>query len=289
MNPLLTTKQETFRAGTDNLEFFTRRLIKMTNGVLLFCPQGEADIMIDLEQYHIVPNTNIMILPNSIFSLTSASKDFQVHYFAYSEEMFKAACFRFDPAFIHFMKQNSCYTHTQKETIRSIQGLIEASNATYNDFDNRFRENIAQNLLQIFFLDTYDKVQRLFTQEQIEGSDRKDQLFKKFMNLVHSYCTTQRDVTFYARELCISTRYLSAITKQMTSISAKEIIDDFLMLELKVALQSTDLSLKEVADKYRFPDQSFFGRYFKKHTGMAPKEYRAKNMSTPTHIDMSIR
>lgn len=248
----------------------------MTNGVLLFCFSGEADIILDLKQYHIVPNTNTIILPNSIFSLTSASKDFSVHYFAFSEEMFRTASFRLNPAFIHFLKENSSYTHTLPEALRSINGLIEASVAIYNDFTNRFRENIAQNLLHIFLLDTYDKVQRLFTQEQIEGSSRKEQLFKKFINLIHTHCTTQRDVTFYAEQLCISTRYLSAITKQMGKDSAKEIIDEFLMLELKVALQSTDLSLKEIADKYRFPDQSFFGRYFKKHTGMSPKEYRAK-------------
>lgn len=81
---------------------------------------------------------------------------------------------------------------------------------------------------------------------------------------------------FYADQLCISTRYLSAITKQVAENSAKEIIDENLILELKMALQSTGMSLKEIADKYRFPDQSFFGRYFKKHTGMSPKEYRAK-------------
>ena len=276
MNPLLTTKQETFRAGTGSLEFFHKRLLKITNGAILFCHSGEADIVLDLKQYHIVPNTNIMVLPNSIFSLTSASKDFSVHYFAFSEEMFKSASFRLNPAFIHFLKEDSCYTHTLPEALRSINGLIEASNAIYNDSTNRFREQIAQSLLQIFFLDTYDKVQRLFTQEQIEGSSRKEQLFKKFINLIHTYCTTQRDVAFYAEQLCISTRYLSTITKQMGKDSAKEIIDEFLMLELKVALQSTDLSLKEIADKYRVPDQSFFGRYFKKHAGMSPKEFRAK-------------
>lgn len=42
MNPLLTTKQETFRAGTDKLEFFRERLLKMNNGALMFCTRGEA-------------------------------------------------------------------------------------------------------------------------------------------------------------------------------------------------------------------------------------------------------
>ena len=76
MNPLLTTKQETFRAGTDNLEFFRERLLKMNNGALMFCTRGEAIITIDLRKYHIVPNTHITLLPSSIISLTSASKDF---------------------------------------------------------------------------------------------------------------------------------------------------------------------------------------------------------------------
>ena len=242
----------------------------------MFCISGEADITIDLKKYHIVPNTNVTLLPHSIFSITSAAKDFEMHYFSFSEEMFKTICFRLNPAFLHFMSENACYTHTREEELHAIHGLIKASNGIYEDKENRFRNTIAQNLLQIFFLDTYDKVQRLFTQEQIEGSSRKDELFKKFISLVQKHCTVQRDVAFYAEQLCISTRYLSAITQQVGENSAKEIIDEFLILELKIALQSTDLSLKEIADKYHFPDQSFFGRFFKKHTGMSPKGFRAK-------------
>ena len=46
MNPLLTTKQETFRAGTDKLEFFRERLLKMNNGALMFCTRGEENIIL---------------------------------------------------------------------------------------------------------------------------------------------------------------------------------------------------------------------------------------------------
>ena len=166
MNPLLTTKAESFRSGSDNLEFYHNRLVKLTNGVLMFCSGGEAEITIDLEKHHIIPNTNIMLLPGSILSLRSASPDFRIHYFAYSGEMMRVACFRLDPAFMHFMKENSCYTHTRPETIRPILRMIDASAAIYADRENQFRKSIAQNLLQIFFLDTYDKVQRYFTKEQ---------------------------------------------------------------------------------------------------------------------------
>ena len=46
------------------------------------------------------------------------------------------------------------------------------------------------------------------------------------------------------------------------------------LLEIKVLLQSTDLSVSEIADWLRFPDQSYLGRYFKKHTGLSPTQYR---------------
>lgn len=278
MNPLLTTDTEEFKAGKDNLEYFRNRHVKLKNGALLYCVKGEADISIDLQKHHVVPQTTIVLLPNSIFSLSSADEDFQVYFFSYSAEMMRAATFRLEPAFMHFLKVSSCYIHPNPNAIRSILGILEASTFTYEDKENRFKNNIAQNFLQIFFWDTYDKVQRFFTKEQVEGNDRKEQLFKKFISLVHKHSIHQRDVGFYANELCISTRYLSAITQHVSSMSAKEIIDRFLILEIRVTLESTNLSLKEIAERYRFPDQSFFGRYFKKHTGMSPKEYRAKTL-----------
>lgn len=275
MNPLLTTQTETFRVGEDNLSFYHGQQIKMTNGALMFCFSGEADITIDLEKHHITPNTNIILLPGSILSLTSASKDFMLHYFAYSDEMMRVACFRLEPAFIGRLKEISCYTHTNPGVIESILSLIKFGTSIYSDKENRFKDAIAQNLLQIFFLNSSDKMQRFFPQNDLGGNTRKGQLFKKFIWEVRTHCAKQRDVSFYAEHLCISTRYLSAICQEIAKCAAKELIDKFLILEIKLTLQTTHLSLKEVAEHYHFPDQSFFGRYFKKHTGISPKEYRA--------------
>ena len=279
MNPLLIAEKESFKGGIDSLDFFRERLVKLTNGGILYCTSGEADIIIDLQRHHIVVHTSIVLVPGSIISVASTSKDFIVHYFAFSKEMMKNACFRLEPAFIRFLKESPCYTHNKPEIIKPILQLIDASIDIYKEKENIFRDNIAQNMLQIFLFNTYDKVQRHFTKEQLEGRKRKGQLFKKFIQLVHTHCVDQRDVVFYAEKLCISTRYLSAITKAMGAHSTKSIIDDFLILEIKVTLQSTNLSLKEIAERYHFPDQSFFGRYFKKHTGMSPKDYRLKYIS----------
>ncbi len=271
---------ESFTIGTSNLASYCNKLTKFSYGMLMFCESGEAVITIDLNEYHIVQNTNIFLLPGSIISVVSVSSDFVINYFVCSKDMFRAAFFRFESAFLHFMRDNPCYTPTEEEIIQSIHALIKVAASVFLDKENRFRNEIAQNLLQIFLWDTYDKVQRLFTPEQINGSNRKEELFKTFISLVNENCMTQRDVAWYAENMYISSRYLASIVRDITGQrTAKGIIDDFLTLELKVALQTTNFSIKEIADRFNFPDQSFLGRYFKKHVGVSPKQFRQQKES----------
>ena len=268
-------EQEEFIVGNSNLLEYYQKLTKLDYGILMFCERGEAFVTINLTKYHIVQNANIFILTKSIISVESTSEDFDVSYFRYSANMFRAACFRIEPAFIHFINENPYYLPENDDNIKPMEYFIKMSFVIYEDKENRFRNEIAQNLLQIFIWDTYDKVQRLFTEEQINGSNRKEELFKKFLGLIHENCAMQRDVAWYASQLCISTRYLASIVRKLSDKNtAKEIIDVFSILEIKVMLQTTNLTIKEIADHFNFPDQSFFGRYFKKHTGISPTEFR---------------
>ncbi|MDE6987827.1 MAG: helix-turn-helix transcriptional regulator, partial [Bacteroides acidifaciens] len=68
----------------------------------------------------------------------------------------------------------------------------------------------------------------------------------------------------------------TGICRSVTGNSAKKIIDEFAILEIKVLLQSTEMTIQEIADKLGFPDQSYLGRYFKRHEGISPKEYQSK-------------
>ena len=101
-------------------------------------------------------------------------------------------------------------------------------------------------------------------------------MFKRFIQLIHKHCLNQREVSFYAQKMFITPRYLSAITQAVAGETAKNIIDKHVILEIKVLLESTDLSIQEIANRLQFPDQSFFGRYFKKHTSISPQYYRRK-------------
>ena len=71
----------------------------------------------------------------------------------------------------------------------------------YEDRDNSFRIQIFKNFIQNFILDFYDKTQHLFLQKKTEGINRQEEIFKRFIQLIHKHCTTQREVSFYAAEL----------------------------------------------------------------------------------------
>ena len=275
-NSSLAILREPFISGTDeNLSPVMHHLWKLEGGAIYFCRKGWAHATINLKDYEIVENTQVVLLPGTIIRINGCSSDFTASFFGFPKEMFMEACMRFEPIFFRFIKEQPCYVLPQENT-GAINGLIRATTAIYNDRENRFRNQIAKNHLQSFMLDIYDKCYRYFGKHKIEGGTRQDEIFKSFVSLVHEHCASQREVSFYADKLCISTKYLTGICKAVTGDSAKKIIDDFAILEIKVLLQSTELTVQEIADRLVFPDQPYLGRYFKRHEGMSPKEYQSK-------------
>ncbi len=176
---------------------------------------------------------------------------------------------------LHHFPARISLLHTAQACHTRDRRAAALAEAIYQDKKNRYRVSLAKNHLQSLLLDIYDKYHRFYNQAESGSGDRQDELFKNFIMLLNEHSTTEREVAFYARQLGISTKYLSGICRHIANKSAKEVIDNFAILQIKVLLQSTELSIVEIADRLRFPDQSYMGRYFKRHEGITPKEYRA--------------
>lgn len=276
--------QKTFIAGTYNLTHTTNRLGKLEGGAIFICREGSATVSIDLKEYEIRKGAQVVLLPGTIFRINGMSSDFTISVFGFPLDMFRESAFRMESGFFGFLKENPYYM-LPPDNAAAGEGLIQAAEAVYADKENRFAGMIAKNLLQAFLLDIYDKCYRFFSPQQIEGGNRQDEIFKKFLGLVHEHSVTEREVTFYAGKLCISTKYLTGICRRVSGYPAKAIIDNFAMLEIKVLLQSTEMSIQEIADRMGFPDQSYLGRYFKRHEGLSPKEYRAGALDPQNRAD----
>ena len=103
---------------------------------------------------------------------------------------------------------------------------------------------------------------------------RSEELANKFKHLVEKNIISMRLVQDYAEKLHISPNYLSNVVLETFGKSAKEVINDMLLLELKVQLGTTDKTVSEIAYFLNFTDQSHLNHFMKGHTGLTPLEYR---------------
>jgi AraC-like DNA-binding protein len=99
-------------------------------------------------------------------------------------------------------------------------------------------------------------------------------LANRFMELVKENFKHERQMSFYAEKFCLTPKYLSLKIRDITGKSAADWIDEYVMFEAKALLKSTDMTVLQISDELNFTSQSFFGKYFKRCTGMSPKEYR---------------
>lgn len=267
---------EIFKAGTDKNEWLPQgKTIKVDVDTIIFCRKGTAHIEIDLIPYELVANTQLIIIAGSIVHNISNSDDFKISYITFKHEVYDEATAQLEPSFTFFLKEYPCVQLGEKR-INKMNYLIEAMEDFYNEKTNCFRVKIFKNNIQSFLLDVYDKTRTLFKIDKSEEVGRREELFIKFIHLIHKYCPQQREVGFYAEKLYITSRYLSSITQNVADKSAKYIIDKHAIQRIKIMLKYSNMSIQDISYELNFPDQSFFSRYFKKHTGMSPLEYRAK-------------
>ncbi|MDE6018060.1 MAG: helix-turn-helix domain-containing protein [Muribaculaceae bacterium] len=106
------------------------------------------------------------------------------------------------------------------------------------------------------------------------ASDSGARLSDRFIMLVKDKFKSERFLDYYADQLGVTPKHLSRTVKTQTGYSAASWIERFLILEAKILLKSTNLTIQQISDNLNFPTQSFFGKYFKKNVGLSPKLYR---------------
>lgn len=277
-NPIMTTPEEQFVVGDTDLRYFEEHSCRTEGGAILFCRRGSATVTVDQLRDRVTRDTLLLLLPGSILHLNERTDDFRVRFCAFSLELFSEAAYRLDPSFFHILHEHAIIRLPDR-IIEGVRNWFQMASYTYRDRGNIFRNTIIRNRLQNVLLEAFDKTQRFVPDVHSQtGTTRQADLFQRFVALVHEHCTEQREVAFYADRLCISTRYLSTIIRSVAHSTAKEFIDRSVVLEIKMLLGSTELSVQEIAYRLHFPDQSYLGRFFKKHTGVSPTEFRNAKM-----------
>ena len=184
------------------------------------------------------------------------------------------------------MRQHYYFKMEDVETL-SFVDFFELLIRKAVDLENQYRRESVILLLRILFLDIYNhyKVNSLDSTATIDV--HKKELTHKFFQLVMSNYKVNRSVTFYANSLCITPKYLTMVVKEVSGKSAKDWITEYMILELKGLLTNSTLNIQEIVEKTQFSNQSSLGRFFRRHTGLSPLQYRKKYLTTEQRTNFS--
>lgn len=260
-----------------NLDFLLPSPLYFNCGVQILCVHGNGVISTGAQCFHLQEMSEIIFWDGSIMQLLHSSDDFQVRMVLYPKRVFLQAAVSLDTTFFNYMREFPLYNHGQEKDAQSWEKVnlwLDMAKMLFTQPAGLFKERLELNFLQSMLMwifstipDTYVSVARSYTRKQL--------LFHRFMHLIHEHALREHQIGFYADRLCISSRYLNEITVEYSKgKTPKELIDEQLTVEIKIQLNKLELSVEEVAGICCFPDSSYLSRFFKKHTGITPKEFR---------------
>ncbi|MDR3118813.1 MAG: helix-turn-helix domain-containing protein [Mediterranea sp.] len=242
--------------------------------MISICLNGYTRVSINLQEYFIGPGTMMVAVPDQIVQSLEISDNYQGVVIAisrnYTDEIFPKVEVML-PIFF-YTKEYPCINIKGEE----LNSIMEYYNILWKKTKKEYEsKHIIQTLLVALLYEIYEIYYHRLPRKKEAGS-RKEMLYDQFMRSLSENYKKERSVNFYARELFLTPKHLSSVVKEISGETAGEWIDKFVLFEAKSLLKYSPKNIQEIADELNFANQSFFGKYFKRYTGMSPKEYRRK-------------
>lgn len=241
------------------------------NGLtVIMITAGEGHLKINTKDHLVHPGTLISLLPFHLIENHYLSDDFACKYLSYS--------FDFMVDFPFVLKSgtserigNKPYLSLTNEEFNHLDEFFVFISHQAARLDHPSREEITKALLFSFIAE----LSFIYSHQTVlVGTNRQKQIVDDFFRLLHQHHKQERSPSFYADKLCMTSKYLSSILKQTTDCSLYQWITNFSLQEAKVLLRSSDMSIIQISEELNYPNSSFFARFFKKHTGMTPLQFR---------------
>ena len=242
--------------------------------------EGETSVSFNLHEFKLKKDSIFIFTPKNVLQVNS-QQYFKADVIAISPDFMRRINIDIKnmmPLFLKFV-ENPALTLTPEES-RSMRGMIAQIERETRGPETHFSFDIVSGLIAATIYKVGD-IMYHYLAEHPEGQNnshnRAEEYFKQFTHLLGEHFREERSVGFYARQLCITPKYLTTLIKRISGQSVSEWIDNYVILEAKTLLKYSTLSIQEIAYYLNFPNQSFFGSYFKRNTGMSPSQYKAQN------------
>lgn len=257
------------------LPWVARRTYKTDRTVILLCTGGELSINVEMMPYVVKENDLLIVMSGSFLEYAAASKDFSCSGVILPDKFLSTedGIDRKDSLSAYmFITHNPIIPITDQDAAASILNYIGMVRGLV-EHRHPYAEKIIRHLSVAFFYGFgyyYHNVGKL----RCDSQDNGTRLLYEFLDLVGHHFRTERKVSYYAMAMGLTPEYLSLTVKSASGKTPKEWIESFVLSEAKVLLRNGAVSILQISEILNFPNQSFFGKFFKRLMGQSPKTYR---------------
>lgn len=242
---------------------------------VIFCVSGEAEIMVNLKKYVLKSGTMALHVPENIIQISS-SNNLIIYPFIFSSEYIQK---------IHFETKDLINLYMAAKTVPVFEldySKIHILEKYYYlmesilQVDSSLKDKVSIGIMSSFLYKIYEILIEKLKEREYKRKipERSEIVFEDFIKELNLFNGTEHSLSFFAKRLNLTPNYLSGRVKEYSGRTATEWIEDSVILEAMTMLKHSDLSIQEIAYKLNFPTQTFFGKYFKRVTGMSPKQYK---------------
>lgn len=252
--------------------------------LIAFCIEGCIQLDINCRTYLLQSGDLLLGLPNTIIGRTMVSPKNKIRLAGFStrflQRIVKMERTTWDTAvYIYNNPVHSVGEKNDEPIFKFYRDLIMAK---INDDPHCHHKEVMQYLFAALFCEMLGHLNKGIASLDEDDSQKTDirqadYILRRFAELLSKDNGMHRSVTYFADALCYTPKHFSKVIKQACGRTPLELINESAIEHIKYRLKHSDKSIKEIAEEFNFPNQSFFGKYVKGYLGMSPIKYRSAN------------
>lgn len=255
------------------LNLYTNYPCRLKAEIFVLCMDGEIEASVNLNRITVRANDFVTIMPASILQIHQVNGEPKLYFGGFSSKYIEQANLNLPTMNTLFTTLGKPIISLKPEGAKLMEDYFQFLIKLYTFFDEQNRTGITMHL----YSNIHAGIAAMYNNRSLNNKEclsNSELIYKNFTQLVIQYYKQTRNVSWYAKKLGISHAYLCTTVKQVTGYTCGEIIARMVIMDAKSQLKSTNLSIQAISDSLNFANMSFFGKYFKRYTGMSPLTYR---------------
>lgn len=239
---------------------------------ILFINGGEGKHFIDFENYSFVEGT-VLFLSNGQVHAFDKTKDYKGELILFTEDFLFKNLSEIERTTFSWLYNYPIYSPKlilKQDQFLQFKNVVKSLKDEYNSKDDQFKIILLRNILKqlLILSERYRHI------DGVKIDSPYSNEFVRLQKLLLNNINQKKNVSFYANELGLSPKKMNIVTNSMVNMSSKNYITSILLLEIKRVLISTLNTIDNIAYSFGFDEPTNFVKFFKKHTGKTPLDFR---------------